>query len=196
MSKRIKEIAIFIGIFIIACVIVGLANSHPRPDPQYSTTYWYGNTRVSITFDRPTAYIEMEKDGKYSRIGQSAGYRLVDSETGEIKQTSGMRIQLSPDSYNAKHTRKVTVSDVGAKIRFSIIPCGEKISDVKVFRWPVELFGCENPLEAAEVIPYTTEKAMLKRDKDKSYFTAEKGYLYSVYITWDEYYTEYSFIAE
>lgn len=195
MSKRIKEIAIFIGIFIIACVIVGLANSPPRPDPQYSTTYWYGNTRVSITFDRPTAYIEMEKDGKYSRIGQSAGYSLVDSETGEEVQQS-LKIQSPPDGFSAQAGPKVEVPDNGAKIRFSIIPCGEDISAVRVLRWPVELFGCENPMEKAEIIPYTTEKAKLSRDKDKSYFTAEKGYLYSVYITWDEYYTEYCFIAE
>lgn len=196
MSQKTKGRIIAAVVCIVIALVVFFYNYEKPADSDYSTTYWDRNTRVSITFDRPTAYIEMEKDGKYSRIGQRAGYRLVDSETGETKQTSGMRIQLSPDSYNAKHTRKVTVSDVGAKIRFSIIPCGEKISDVKVFRWPVELFGCENPLEAAEVIPYTTEKAKLSRDKDKSYFTAEKGYLYSVYIPWDEYYTEYSFIAE
>ena len=194
--KRLLGIVIVVAILLAIPLVLISCSDYSNPDSEYSIIYWNHNTRVSITFDCPTAFMEMEKDGEYSRIAQRAGFYRIDSETGKVYDTGGMQIQLLPESYNAKHTSKENVPDDGAKIRFSIIPCGEKISDVKVLRWPVELFGCENPLEAAEVIPYTTEKAILRRDKDKSYFTAEKGYLYSVYITWDEYYTEYSFIAE
>ena len=196
MSQKKKDK--IIGIVICAAIVLVLFFCfYEKPaGSEYSIIYWNHNTRVTITYDCPTAFMEMEKDGDYSKIGQRAGFYRIDSETGKVHDSGGMLIQLSPDSYSAKHTNKETVPDAGAKIRFSIIPCGEDISDVKVLRWPVELFGCENPLEAAEVIPYTTEKAKLSRDKDKSYFTAEKGYLYSVYITWDEYYAEYSFIAE
>ena len=198
MPKKNKDK--IIGAVICAAIVLVLFfcfyEKPADPDAEYSYIYWDSNTRVSITYDCPTAFMEMEKDGEYSKIGQRAGFYRIDSETGKVYDTGGMRIQLSPDSYNAKHTNKETVPDAGAKIRFSIIPCGEDITDVQVLRWPVELFGCEDPIGTAEVIPYTTEKAKLSREKDKSYFTAEKGYLYSVYITWDEYYTEYSFIAE
>ena len=132
--KRLLGIVIVVAILLAIPLVLISCSDYSNPDSEYSIIYWNHNTRVSITYDCPTAFIEMGKDGEYSKIGQRAGFYRIDSETGKVHDSGGMLIQLSPDSYSAKHTNKEIVPDAGAKIRFSIIPCGEDISEVKVLR--------------------------------------------------------------
>ena len=136
----------------------------------------------------PTVSIAIERDGKYKRVEDYlGGYCYKHPESGEIKNRD-MHILSPANGIFARATDPVLAEGKVKIVRFSVF-FDKPLSGVQVLRWPVTSFGLTEALDSAERITYTNYN-------DIYYFEIEGGYVYSVYITWGEYFVEYSFITE
>ena len=71
------------------------------------------------------------------------------------------------------------------EIIFEVISA-ERLSGIQVLRWPFSSFGTTSPLDSAELVPYYWSGKNMK-------FKAEKGFVYTIYITWRDCFIEWPF---
>lgn len=172
MSDKLKKNTGFICsfIFIICAALAWMWHISTTPDT--NPTY-------------PSVSVQIEQGGEYRRLEVAEGGSYKKSQSsGEIREAN-FRILAPFDSISAQQETTVLVDKTGNAVRF-VVEFDGILSGVQVLRWPISLYGCGKALDVAERIPYT-------KKGDTAEFVCEKGYLYSIYITWDEFFVEYVF---
>lgn len=173
MSDKLKKNTVLVCIFIIVVALVWMWHISAVPDagPIY-----------------PSVSAQIEQNGEFRRLDVAEGGSYKKTQSSNTIREADFRILAPHDSISAQQENTVLVDETGSVVRFSI-ETDNTLSGVQVLRWPVSLYGCGKALDVAERISYT------KRG-NKSEFLCEKGYLYSIYITWDEFFVEYVFRTE
>lgn len=146
---------------------------------------WYMSAVPSTNLAYPSVSAQIEQNGEYRRLDIAEGGSYKKSQVSGAIREASFRILAPFDSISAQQESTVFVDETGDMVRFSV-ESDQTLSGVQVLRWPVSLYGCGQALDVAERISYTKEG-------DKCHFVCEKGYLYSIYITWNEFFVEYVF---
>ena len=137
----------------------------------------------------------------YREDGQKAWITKVEGGNGFTGFTSSGGFSLPDEKYRDTAARyadfeicfpasssKITQGPVlrlekqSAHVQFHV-QYTETLSGVQVLRWPFSEFGTTAPLDSAERIAYV-------REGDENEFVVEKGYLYSIYVTWSNCFRE------
>ena len=170
MSNKNKNKLIFILVLVIGAAIAWM---------------WYISAVPSTSLAHPSVSAQIEQNGEYRRLDIAEGGSYKKSQVSGAIHEASFRILAPFNSISAQQESTVSVDKAGNMVRFSV-EYDQTLSGVQVLRWPVSLYGCGQALDVAERVSYTKEW-------DKCQFMCEKGYLYSIYITWDKFFVEYVF---
>lgn len=170
MSDKLKKKFVFLCVFVTSVALAWM---------------WHISTVLNAHPTYPSVSAQIEQNGEYRRLDVAEGGSYKESQSSGVIREANFRILAPFDSISAQQENTVLVDETGSTIRFSV-ESDKTLSGVQVLRWPVSLYGCGQALDVAERISYT-------KKGDMSEFICEKGYLYSIYITWDEFFVEYVF---
>ena len=173
MSNNMKKVLVFLSVFLLGGLLAII---------------WHIRADIGTYPVYPVVSTQIEREGEYIRLDVAEGGSYKKSHASGAIREADFRILASWDSISAQQENVVTVDENGNMVKFSVDFDGT-LSGVQVLRWPISLYGCGKALDVAERIPYTQKG-------NERQFECEKGYLYSIYITWDEYFVEYVFRTE
>lgn len=115
---------------------------------------------------------------------QAGGYSYRPVGHTELKE-SDFGISFNADSVMARYESRILTEAPTTMISFSV-EFSNRMSGVQVLRWAFDKYGTDVPLDKAERVAY-------KEKNGECTFAVESGYLYSVYITWEDCFIEYPF---
>ncbi len=107
------------------------------------------------------------------------GFALPEGEYADF------RIMFPADSMSARQESFIQPAGGSAQVSFQILT-QNALSGVQVLRWPLSAYGTDSPLDDAQ-------RVNCQQEGERYVFQAENGYLYSVYLTWQNYFVEFPF---
>lgn len=115
---------------------------------------------------------------------QAGGYSYRPVGCAELKE-SDFSICFDADSAMTRYESRILTAAPTTIISFSV-RFSNSMSGIQVLRWAFDKYGTDVPLDEAERVAY-------KEKNGECTFVVETGYLYSVYITWEDCFIEYPF---
>ena len=208
--QKIKPILIIAGVMTVPILgmLLYTRNTERLPETPGVSLYlgWAEDTPGSY-------YHEMSRSGFcnrptdegiwHSKKEYDANYTSGTNDWNDLGPDS-MPLSIWSDSLFQISTRFWMGKDREKEIWFALRTKGSaEVETIAVRRWPVELIGSDEVKEDSwygrEKIDYEWKDGGFFR-LSKGHFTAEPGYLYSIYVLWSRYgygrgWNEYSFVT-
>lgn len=163
-----RKIVLVVVLAVIAVVIIYIVSTNDVENIDYP--------RVLFT------KIEERHDTSFSV--QAGGYSYRPVGHTELKE-SDFSICFDADSVMTRYESRILTAAPTTTISFSV-QFPKSMSGIQVLRWAFDKYGTDIPLDEAERVAYQEKNG-------ECTFVVETGYLYSVYITWEDCFIEYPF---